>query len=346
VTHDLAIIIVSTNEARWLQPCLESVYEHAGSISLDVVVVDNESTDGTRELVEGEFPSARVVTCENKGFSHANNRGLMTCDSRYVVFLNPDTEILEGTFEEVVRALDRRPGVGLIGVNQVTADGELFPTIRRFPNALRALAEALGSERFPFRARWLGERELDMDVYRHEVECDWTSGSFMVARREAIESAGLLDERFFIYSEETDFCLRIKQAGWQVRHLPVMTILHHADKAGISPRMEAQNAYTRVQYARKHFSPLHRAGYVGALSARYVLRSLVLGKDRARGEQRRAAARRALRTMFALEEPPFGEPPGEAVARREVSGPHPVGDSARDRRPTEQQRRRPRAAPR
>src|SRR2546430_503845 len=92
---DVAIIIVSTNEAKWLEPCLSTVFAHAGGAELDVVVVDNESTDGTRELVETRFPKARVVASENKGFAHANNRGAMTCTARYVLFLNPDTEIVD-----------------------------------------------------------------------------------------------------------------------------------------------------------------------------------------------------------------------------------------------------------
>jgi N-acetylglucosaminyl-diphospho-decaprenol L-rhamnosyltransferase len=317
--HDLAIIIVSTNEAKWLRPCLSTVFERAGSIELDVVVADNESTDGTRELVEQEFPRARVVTCPNRGFSHANNRGLMTCDARYVLFLNPDTEVVDGTFEQLVAALDRRPELGLVGVRQVTADGELFPTIRRAPNALRALGEALGSERFPVRAPWLGERELDLDRYDEEVPCDWTSGSFLLARREALESAGFLDERFFIYAEETDLCRRIKQAGWEIVHLPLMTIVHHADKAGINPRMEAQAVFARLQYARKNFSPLHRQAYVAALLARHLLRAGFVGRDREFSRQRRAGSRRALRTLLGAEQPPFGLPPGQAVALRHAS---------------------------
>jgi N-acetylglucosaminyl-diphospho-decaprenol L-rhamnosyltransferase len=314
--HDLAIIVVSTNEARWLPPCLTSVFEHAGPIELDVVVADNESTDGTRELVERDYPQARVVTCPNRGFSHANNRGVMTADARYVLFLNPDTEVLEGTFAELVAALDARPDVGAIGVRQVTADGELFPTIRRAPNALRALGEALGSERFPFRATWLGERELDLELYAREVACDWTSGSFLLVRREALESAGYLDERFFIYAEETDLCRRIKQAGWEIRHLPLMTILHHADKAGINPKMEAQAVFARLQYARKNFSPVHRAAYVGALAARHLLRAGFVGRDPQFSSERRAGSRRALRMLFRLDEPPFGPPPAQAVALR------------------------------
>jgi GT2 family glycosyltransferase len=325
--HDLAVIIVSTNEAHWLRACLTTVFEHAGDLDLDVVVVDNQSRDGTRELVEGEFPGARVAASENRGFSHANNRGLMTCDARYVLFLNPDTEILEGTFQQLVDALDRRPSVGLVGARQLTPDGELFPTIRRFPNALRTMAEAVGSERFPFRAGWLGERELEPNVYEQETACDWTSGSFMLARREALESAGYLDERFFIYSEETDLCYRIKRAGWEVRHLPLMTILHHADKAGINPKMEAQNVFTRLQYARKHFSRSHRAVYFGALSCRYLVRAALPWPGRSVWAERRTASLRALRTMAGLAEPPFGPPPIQAVATRYSAGDADAGPS-------------------
>jgi N-acetylglucosaminyl-diphospho-decaprenol L-rhamnosyltransferase len=311
--HDLAVVIVSTNEGKWLRPCLTTVFEHAGPIAIDVVVADNESVDGTRELVESEFPRARVVTCRNHGFGHANNRAVLTTDPRYVCFLNPDTEIRQGLFSDLVAAMDARPTVGLVGVKQVTPDGALFPTVRRFPNAARALFQAIGSERFPFRASWLGERELDLSRYENEIACDWTSGSFLLVRREALESSGLFDERFFIYSEETDLCLRIKSAGWEIRHLPTMTILHHAQKAGANPTMEAQLAFASLQYARKNFAAPHRWAYVGAQSVGYGLRSVYPGGNAAEARQKRIAARRALRTLWSLEKSPFGEPPAAAA---------------------------------
>src|SRR5262245_19858103 len=158
--HDLAVIVVSTNEAKWLRPCLASVFAHRGECSMDVVVADNSSTDGTAELVAEEFPDARVVQCVNRGFAHANNRGLMTTNARYVLFLNPDTEVKEGTFGALVRYLDEHADVGLAGVIQLTPEGEIYPTIRYFPNAVRALGRALGSERLPLRTTLLREREL------------------------------------------------------------------------------------------------------------------------------------------------------------------------------------------
>lgn len=305
---ELAVIVVSTNEAHWLRRCLPTIYDHAGKIELDVVVVDNESTDETRELVESEFPLARVVRCVNRGFAQANNSALRTLDARFVLFLNPDTEILDGTLAGLVDAMGRRPNVGLVGARQVTPEGQLYPTIRRFSSAIRWFFEGIGSEKFPFRASWLGERELDMSVYEHEVECDWVSGSFMLARREALQSAGFMDERFFLYCDETDLCLRIKQAGWEVRHLPDLTILHHAGKAGWNPRLEAQGAYAKRLYVQKHFSPPHRLAATAALALGYGLRAAWPSE-----RERKEAARAALGTLLGRRPPPYGEPPRVAL---------------------------------
>ena len=170
----------------------------------------------------------------------------------------------------------------MAGVKQVAAHGQLFPTIRRFPTVSRYLFEALASERLPWRAGWMGERELDMTVYEREIECDWTSGLFMLARRDALDSVGCFDERFFIYSEEVDLCFRIREAGWEIRHLPAMTVLHHFNKVGISPRMVSQEAFARRQYLRKHFPFGRRVACTGALLLRHALRAVPVGRDRER----------------------------------------------------------------
>jgi GT2 family glycosyltransferase len=315
VQADLSIIIVSTNEAHWLERCLRTVYAHAGEANLDVAVVDNDSSDGVAELIEERFAGARVVRCPNRGFPHANNRALMTPVGRYVLFLNPDTEIVEGDLGELVALLEARPGVGLLGAKQLTGEGHLFPTIRRFPNAARALGEALTAESMPGRPSWLGERVLDPGEYERERECDWTVGAFMLARREALLSAGFMDERFFLYCDEPDLCLRMRQAGWRILHSPAMTIVHHAGKAGVKPRLAAQEAYARRLYAEKHFGRAHRAAYLGALGVRYGLRASV-GSD----PQRRAASRSALGAVLGRTEPPFGPPPPTSIDPRTVPG--------------------------
>ena len=313
---DLAVIVVSYNSADWLPACLESVIAHGEGLKLDLVVVDSGSTDETAELVTSKFPTARLVQCENHGFGHANNRGLMTTDARYLLFLNPDTEVRDGTFVELLSAMDRRPGVGAAGVRQLTPDGEVFPTIRRFPSVRRSFFEAVGSERLPLRSSSLGERELDLSLYDQEIPCDWTSGSFLLARREALDSAGLFDERFFLYSEETDLCFRIKQAGWEIFHLPFFTIVHHADKAGWDPTVYAQETYARRQYMRKHFSLPRQGAGIAVLALGYGLRATLGGGDPALNRARRTCARASLATLVGLASPPYGEPPRQAVAPR------------------------------
>jgi N-acetylglucosaminyl-diphospho-decaprenol L-rhamnosyltransferase len=307
---DLAVIVVSANDARWLEACLSSVYAHAGPLELEMFVVANACTDGTSELVRARFPRAHTIDAPNLGFAYGNNRALQLTRARYALLLNPDTEILSGTLAELVAALDAQPRVGVAGVRQVDAGGALLPTMRRFPTAARALGEALGSERWPLHPAWSGERVLDPAAYEREGDCDWVVGSFLLARREALLGAGLLDERFFLYCEEPDLCLRVVHAGWRVRHLPRLTVRHHAGKGGVQPRMVAQETFARRQYARKHFAPVHRGLYLGALAVRHALRALPWGGGDV--QRRRAAARRGLRSLALRPRPPFLVPPPTA----------------------------------
>jgi GT2 family glycosyltransferase len=328
--HDVCAIIVSHNGQPWLNAALTSLYESAGAVELDVVVVDNGS-DGAAAWVEQNFPQARTLRCENRGFGHANNRGLETADARYVLFLNPDTEFLDGSLAELAAALDRRRGVGLAGARQVTGSGALAPSIRRFPSAANMLAEALGVERVPLARRLLGEREVEPGPYARETLCDWTSGSFMLARREALAAVGGgFDERFFLFSEETDLCRRVKDAGWEVAHLPQATIRHFEQDRRENERMEAQAAYARMQYARKHLSRV--GAYRWALALRYALRAAVYGLRRGHGSGRARAARAGLRTVL-RERPPFAAMTASDPQATIVSAPGSTPSSIRVRSP-------------
>jgi N-acetylglucosaminyl-diphospho-decaprenol L-rhamnosyltransferase len=293
--HDLAVIVVSHDQAHWLDPCLSTLRDHSGGLELDVVVVDN----GARERV-GEREDARVIRTENRGFAAASNEGLEQVDARWVLFLNPDTEVREGSLADLLAKLDAKPEVGVAGVRQVDADGNLTPTMRRFPSGTRALGDALGLERLPGRPDWLGERELRLERYDREFEGDWTIGSFLLARGEVLARVGGFDERFFLFSEEVDLCLRVRQAGWKVVHEPSVTILHHGSNGRVlDPRLASQNALAQVQYARKNLPAPSRAALRTALLLRYGVRSL-------HGEpERRRAARAAATQVLGLRRPPF-----------------------------------------
>jgi GT2 family glycosyltransferase len=307
--HDVCAIVVSHNGKRWLDTCLSSLLDHAGGIDLEVIVVDNGS-DGAAAYAGERFEGVRTVSCDNRGFGHANNRALEIADARYVLFLNPDTEVLRGSLAELVTHFDRRPEVGLAGARQLRADGSVAPSMRRFPSAANMLAEAFAVERVPGLRRLLGERELDLRRYQREVSCDWTSGSFMFARRGALDACGWFDERFFLYSEETDLCWRLKRAGWEIVHTPLMTICHYEDDRRGSPQLEAQAVYSRMQFARKNFAG-GAVDYRWALWLRYALRS---GRPWSRAEPnaKQQAALAALQTIRE-ERPPFGELAQETI---------------------------------
>lgn len=301
---DLSVIVVSHNSVGWLRACLQSVYARAGGCKLEVIVVDSDSSDGSPDLVAREFPRARVLRCANRGFAAANNAGLAAASAHFVLFLNPDTEILDGTFLELLDLLAARPSVGMVGCRQLAADGSLIPTMRRFPSASRYLFEALGSDRLSIDFPWLGERVRNPDLYEHETSCDWTSGSFMLARREVLVAVGGMDERYFLYCEEPDLCLRIKGLGWEVRHLPAMTILHYG--SGINERLIAQDAYARRQYMLKNMSPVRRWTATLAFALGHVLRGVYPVRDPSLRRVRRTSATRAIRLVLGWGAPPFG----------------------------------------
>jgi GT2 family glycosyltransferase len=310
--HDLAVIVVSHDQERWLPRCLTTLLEHAQGLSLELIVVDNGDTGAASALVERDFPQARALASENRGFAHACNLAAATCDAAWLLFLNPDTEVLEGSLMELAAGLT--PETGIAGVRQLDDSGALIPTMRLFPSASRALGDSLGLERFPRRPDWLGERELRLERYDREFEGDWTIGSFLLIRREAFDAVGGFDERFFLYSEEVDLCLRVQRAGWKVVHSPAVTILHHGNSdRPADPRLQAQLAWARLQYADKNLPPVSRSVFRGALLLRYGLHALH-GETRRRGAARAAAA-----LLLGRRPPPFesrrpAPPPVERLA--------------------------------
>lgn len=308
---ELAVVIPSLNDGPWLSALLPTLAPALGDVASEIVVADIGSTDETAAVVD-EWPGARRVPVENRGFAAVNNQAWLTCDAHFALFLNADTEILEGSIATLLEEMHADPSIGLLCVKQLRPDGQLDRTMRRAPGVRRALAEALLTERG---SGGRGERILDPRAYDAHTGCAWTVGSFMLVRRDALLAAGLMDERFFFTAEERDLCERIRQAGWRIAHSPSMTILHHTGKRGPDPRFFAQTVYAELQYAAKHFGPVRRRAYRAALALNYGLRfaasGINPGGDPALGAARRAALLMAVRGG----PPPFGEPPATALTR-------------------------------
>ncbi len=294
---------------------LRSALENSGPIAVEWFVADSGSTDGTADAIENELPDVTVIRGDNLGFAHGNNVVLEQARGRYVLLLNPDIEIERGTLASLVAALDERPDVGAASVIQRGTAGHVLPSIRRFPSPLRNLAEALFAPKI--RAlRGLQEHDVELDTYFEERAADWVCGAFLIARREAIEDAGPLDERFFLYSEEVDWCLRIRAAGWDIRHLPVMEVVHHEGKA--TPARVAEECYSRLLYARKHFGRRPAFAIHAALVIRHALRlALIAGPALARPRLRHRARceAHALAVLVGTMKPPLSTAARLGVAR-------------------------------
>lgn len=271
---DLSVVVVTHNSCDMALATLRSAQASVGDVRCQWLVVDSGSTDGTPDAIEREFDDVWLFRSSNRGFAAGNNVALPHANGRYVLLLNPDVEIERGTLADLVAALDRRPEVGVASVLQQSTEGRLLPSIRRFPTPARNLGEALGAARVPHLDR-LQELDTGFDGYFHERSVDWVVGAFLVARRDAIEEIGPLDEGFFLYAEEIDWCHRFRQRGWDVRHLPLMTITHH-EGDGTRPELVAQLGHARRRFAYKHFSWPSAAAIHAALVLKHLLRLAVM----------------------------------------------------------------------
>jgi GT2 family glycosyltransferase len=304
---DLSVIVVTHNGREMALTTLRSAHAAVGEASVEWLVVDAGSTDGTPDAIEGEFEQMRVFRRGNRGFAASNNVALDQAQGRYVLLLNPDVEIRSGTFDELVAAMDARSELGLASVVQRGTDGELQPSIRRFPSPLRSLGESLFAAYWPI-FRGAQELETRPAQYEREGSAEWLVGAFLIARREAMQAVGPMDERFFLYSEEIDWCYRFWQAGWPVAHLPVMTITHHSGGRSRGDLM-AQLSHSRLLFAAKHYGPARRVGIRAALALGHLVRIAVFGVAaliRPAQLERVRAERAGLRVILGLSAPPLG----------------------------------------
>jgi GT2 family glycosyltransferase len=304
---DLSVIVVTHNGREMALRTLRSAQAASGSASVEWLVVDSGSADGTPDAIEEEFDGIRVFRRDNRGFAAGNNVALAEARGRYVLLLNPDVEIRSGTLGELVGAMDERPRLGLASVVQRDAAGDLQLSIRRFPSPLRSLGEALFAAYWPV-LRTYQELETRETRYEHEGRADWLVGAFLIARREAAQAVGPLDERFFLYSEEIDWCYRFWQAGWPVAHLPTMTVTHYTGDRTRGDLM-AQLSHSRLLFADKHYGWAKKLGIRTSLALGHAIRIAVFAAASLaqRGQLERVRTERAgLKVILGRSAPPLG----------------------------------------
>ncbi len=223
---DLSVCLVSWNVWADLRACLLSLSETRG-LHLQIIVVDNASTDGTVTQLRREFPTVElVVNAENRGFAAASNQALAVATGRYLLLLNPDTVVPPRGLEELVDFADGHPQAGVVGPQLRYPDGRLQYSARHFPTIAAAVFRNTPLGRLFPHARAV-QAYLMADWDHDEVrEVDWVSGAAMLIRREAYEQIGPLDERFYWGSEDVDYCWRAHKAGWQVLYTPTPRIIH------------------------------------------------------------------------------------------------------------------------
>ena len=250
---DLSIIIVSWKVRDLLGKCLQSIYANRDNIDLEVFVVDNNSQDGTIEMVSRDFPQVTLIASNvNLGFAKANNLALEQARGRYLLLLNPDTEILPRTLKNSLSFMESHPDCGLMGPRLTFADGSPQPSVRRFPSPWPILLLLLKiSKIFPHLKaidRYLAK---DFD-YAKIQSAEQIMGAYMLIRRQALKKIGLLDERFFVWFEEVDFCRRAWQAGFKVYYNPAAAIIHHGGKS-FSQQQLIANQWRFFTSAWKYF---------------------------------------------------------------------------------------------
>lgn len=258
---DLLVVILNYATRDLLRDCLRSLETQRG-LSFDVCVVDNASPDGSAEMVEREFTQVHLLrNPENNGFSAGNNLGLRSYGwpqagrSRYVMLLNPDTVVPEGALAAMVRCADEHPDVGVVGPRLLLPDGSLDKACRRsFPTPAVSFYRLSGLSRMFPRSPRFNRYNMEYLDERQSAEVDAVVGACMLVRGEALHQAGLLDETFFMYGEDLDWCLRIKQCGWRILYFPDV-IVHHVKRAASRRSAKAQYEFDRAMWLfyKKHY---------------------------------------------------------------------------------------------
>jgi GT2 family glycosyltransferase len=294
---DVTVCVLSWNAKEYLARCLDSllhpdepdvqealaragltaVQEEAEAVSVDLLVVDNGSIDYSADMVENCFPEARLIrTHRNLGFAGGNNVGYCASRARYFLMLNSDTVVPRGAITRLVRFADTVPRAAFVGPKVVNPDGSLQYSCRRFPNLRAALLRNTPLARFARDSSAV--RDYLMTDWAHDKprEVDWLSGCCLLVRREAADQIGLLDERYFMYCEDMDWCYRAREAGWSSIYFPGAHVVHEVGRSSdlLPRRMIAYHHLSMYKFYCRHYGanaawPV-RMAVAGGLAARAV----------------------------------------------------------------------------
>ncbi len=254
----LSIIIVNYNVKYFLEQCLHSVRKAVKNIEAEIVVVDNNSVDGSHEMLHEKFPDVIAIeNSENVGFSKANNQAIKVSTGEYVLLLNPDTIVEDDTFQKIIEFMDNHPEAGGLGVKMVDGKGNFLPESKRgLPTPLVAFYKIFGLSRLFPKSKIFGKYHLGYLDKDETHEVDILSGACMLLRRTVLDKTGLLDESFFMYGEDIDLSYRIVKAGFKNYYFPETRIIHYkgesTKKSSVNYVVVFYNAMTI--FARKHFS--------------------------------------------------------------------------------------------
>lgn len=235
---ELSIIIVSYNTSKLLQVCLQSVvkalsFGHLGKKS-ELIVVDNASTDDSVTMVRSQFPKVLLIcNKKNLGFARANNQGINKSQSKYVLLLNSDTEISQDSLNSLIKLAEKEKKIGIIGCQLLNKDGSIQQSVGYFPTLWKVFFWMSFLDDVPGLTEFIKPYHVvHKEFYKKFHEVDWVTGAFILAKREVIDKAGLLDERIFMYGEEVEWCYRIKKEGYKVYYYPVTSVYHHKGGSG------------------------------------------------------------------------------------------------------------------
>ncbi len=265
---DLSIIIVSFNTKDLTHACLDSIRKYSQGVAWEIIVVDNGSTDGSRQMLKTFKDITLIVNRKNMGFAKANNKGIKIAKGKYILLLNSDTEIRRDSIQTMLRFMDGHPKAGAATCRLDLPDGAIDPACHRgFPTPWAAFTYMTGLEKLIPASRLFGRYHMgykDMSI-RHQVDC--ISGAFFLTRRKAVTQVGLLDEDFFMYAEDIDWAYRFKQKGWEIWFNPEASVLHKKKQSGRSQRNRSRAVTTEIYFHtyNRLFYTKHYAKKYGAL---------------------------------------------------------------------------------